>query len=82
MLLSRAGNGDRDQRSEGRGLIVSKLTDCDGENSETDSALDFAKDCGYITESRHSELTAACHEVGKMLGAMILHPTPLLSSDL
>jgi four helix bundle protein len=29
--------------------FVSKLTDCDGENSETDSCLDFAKDCGYIT---------------------------------
>jgi four helix bundle protein len=29
--------------------FVSKLTDCDGENSETESSLDFAKDCGYIT---------------------------------
>jgi four helix bundle protein len=29
--------------------FVSKLTDCDGENSETQSSLDFAKDCGYIT---------------------------------
>ena len=28
--------------------FMSKLTDCDGENSETDSALDFARDCGYI----------------------------------
>jgi four helix bundle protein len=26
--------------------FVSKLTDCDGENSETDASLDFAKDCG------------------------------------
>jgi four helix bundle protein len=25
--------------------FVSKLTDCDGENSETDTCLDFAKDC-------------------------------------
>lgn len=25
--------------------FVSKLTDCDGENSETDSSLDFSKDC-------------------------------------
>jgi four helix bundle protein len=28
--------------------FVSKLTDCDGENSETDSSLDFARDCGYL----------------------------------
>ena len=26
--------------------FVSKLTDCDGENSETDSSLDFARQCG------------------------------------
>jgi len=26
--------------------FVSKLTDCDGENNETDTSLDFAKDCG------------------------------------
>jgi four helix bundle protein len=31
--------------------FVSKLTDCDGENSETDSSLDFARDCGFITNN-------------------------------
>jgi four helix bundle protein len=30
--------------------FISKLTDCDGENSETDTSLDFAFDCGYITK--------------------------------
>ena len=30
---------------------VSKLTDCDGENSETDVCLDFARDCSYITDA-------------------------------
>ena len=58
--------------------FTSKLTDCDGENSETDSALDFAKDCGYITPEQHSDLTAKCAEIGKMLGAMINNPTPFL----
>jgi four helix bundle protein len=38
--------------------FVSKLTDCDGENSETDSSLDFAKDCSYISIGEHDELTA------------------------
>jgi four helix bundle protein len=28
--------------------FVSKLTDVDGENSETDTWLDFARDCGYL----------------------------------
>src|SRR5437016_2514955 len=39
--------------------FVSKLTDCDGENSETDSALDFARDCGYITPESHRELVSS-----------------------
>jgi four helix bundle protein len=59
--------------------FISKLTDCDGENGETDTSLDFAKDCGYITASEHLELTARCVEVGKMLGAMIQNPSPFLS---
>jgi four helix bundle protein len=54
--------------------FVSKLTDCDGENSETDSSLDFALDCGYITREQHTELVGLCEEVGKMLGAMINNP--------
>src|SRR5215470_20357953 len=37
--------------------FVAKLTDCDGENSETDSALDFAFECGYIDRERQSKLT-------------------------
>src|SRR5688572_663281 len=61
--------------------FVSKLTDCDGENSETDTSLDFAKDCGYIGESEHKELAAQCLRVGKMLGAMIRNPTPFLITE-
>ena len=61
--------------------FVSKLTDCDGENSETDSSLDFARDCGYITLQQHDTLTALCREVGGMLGSMIKNPTPFLISD-
>src|SRR5438128_1434212 len=60
--------------------FVSKLTDCDGENSETDSSLDFARDCRYISLEKHSELAGICQEVGKMLGSMIKHPNPFLIS--
>ena len=62
--------------------FVSKLTDCDGENSETESSLDFAKDCGYMTAEQHQELAALSREVGKMLGRMINNPRPFLTSDL
>jgi len=58
--------------------FVSKLTDCDGENSETDTSLDFAKDSGYITEQQHNECVSICTEVGKMLGSMIQNPEKFL----
>jgi len=54
--------------------FISKLTDCDGENSETDSSLDFARDSLYITSEQHEELTSLGQEVGKMLGTMIKSP--------
>src|SRR5881398_1118947 len=40
--------------------FVSKLTDCDGENGETDASLDFAKDCGYLLCEEHRELVSHC----------------------
>ena len=58
--------------------FVSKLTDCDGENAETDTCWDFARDCGYITTDEHVEMAALNHEVGKMLGAMINSPEKFL----
>lgn len=58
--------------------FVNKLTDADAENNETDSALDFAKDCGYITDEQHTLLTNECQEIGKMLGSMIKSPEPFL----
>ncbi|MCX6972663.1 MAG: four helix bundle protein [Verrucomicrobia bacterium] len=62
--------------------FVSKLTDCDGENSETDTSLDFALDCGYLTADQHDNFSSQNREIGRMLGSMINNPTPfLLTSD-
>ncbi len=58
--------------------FVSKLTDCDGECSETDTWLDYAKDCGYIDRDLHKRLTTECRSVGSMLGAMIKNPKPFV----
>ncbi len=58
--------------------FISKLTDCDGENAETDISLDFARDSGYISTAEHTELTALNHEVGSMLGSMIQKPNKFL----
>ena len=58
--------------------FISKLTDCDGENSETDTSLDFALDCAYLTLDQHLEFTSRNREIGRMLGSMINNPAPFL----
>lgn len=58
--------------------FIAKLTDCDGENSETDSSLDFALDCGYIDRDTHKNLTQMTSEIGRMLGSMIQRPEKFL----
>ena len=54
--------------------FVSKLTDVDGENSETDTWLNFARDCRYLNIADHDRLTEKCRSVGKMLGSMLKFP--------
>ena len=61
--------------------FINKLTDCDGENSETDSSLDFAKDCGYISKVEYESLVIITKEVGKMLGSMINNPCSFLINN-
>ena len=58
--------------------FISKLTDADAENSETDTWLDFARDCGYISEEEHRRLTGECRRIGSMLGKMMTNPAPFL----
>jgi four helix bundle protein len=58
--------------------FLSKLTDCDGENSETDTSLDFALSCGYINQDQHAKLTSMSQEVGKMLGSILQAPEKFL----
>src|SRR5215510_8096628 len=48
--------------------LVSKLSDSDGEASETQVWLDFARDCGYITIERYEELMTGYEDVGRMIG--------------
>ena len=58
--------------------FISKLTDADGENAETDTWLDFARDCGYLSTEDHKRLAANCREIGAMLGSMLNNSTPFL----
>lgn len=58
--------------------FISKLTDSDAENNETDTWLDFAHDCGYLNREDYNRLSARCLEVGKMLGSMLNNPEKFL----
>lgn len=60
--------------------FIAKLTDCDGEINETETSLDFAKDCGYITLAEHIELTGLAQEIGRMLGSMVADPRKFLQN--
>lgn len=54
--------------------FVSKMTDADGENAETQVWLDHAVACEYVTRTDIAPILAISEEVGRMLGDMIEHP--------
>lgn len=54
--------------------FISKLTDSDGENSETIVWLDFALECGYIKNEIYDPFHAECIEIGKLINYMINNP--------
>jgi four helix bundle protein len=58
--------------------FINKLTDCDGENSETNSSIDFAYDCGYITLEVKKKLNTENESIGRMIGTMLKNPNPFL----
>ncbi len=51
--------------------FVSKLSDADGEQAETQQWLMTSSYCGYITDAVRDELLLQCQEIGRMLGAMM-----------
>ncbi|MGD0923024.1 MAG: four helix bundle protein [Terriglobia bacterium] len=55
-------------------MFASKLADSDAEATETQVWLDFALDCGYLSQEQHRKLITGYEEVGRMLSSMISHP--------
>ena len=54
--------------------FVSKLTDSDGEQAETQHWIETAFACEYITADVNKKLLGKCKEIGLMLGSMIASP--------
>lgn len=61
--------------------FISKLTDSDGENSETNVWLQYALSCEYITLEKFSELNEQNKEIGKLINYMINNPNKFGSSE-
>jgi four helix bundle protein len=54
--------------------FISKLSDCDAENSETNVWIDFALACGYINDELQLKLSNQNDEIGRLLHHMINNP--------
>lgn len=54
--------------------FVSKLTDSDGENLETQTWLEFAEACDYINKEEFNNLFKQTIEVAKLIHFMIRNP--------
>ena len=54
--------------------FVSKLSDSDGEQAETQHWIQTAFDCNYLSEETCFRMLEACREIGRMLGGMMEKP--------
>ncbi len=54
--------------------FVSKISDADMENSETQVWIDFALNCKYISKETENDLLSKSKEIGKLLNHMIENP--------
>lgn len=73
-----ANLGEAYRRRKYPAHFLSKLSDSDAENTETEIWIQFAFDCKYINETNFRELSEKSSEVGRMIGYMINHPDKFL----
>jgi len=58
--------------------FVSKLSDSEMENTETEVWLNFSKDCRYLPEEKYADFLLRNTEVGKMLWNMLSNPNKFI----
>ena len=73
-----ANFGEAYRRGKYPAHFISKLTDADAENTETEIWIKFSFDCKYIEEGTFLNLENKSAEVGRMIGYMINHPEKYL----
>jgi len=52
--------------------FISKLTDADAEQMETQHWIDEARDCQYLAQQQAEELTRELMQIGRMLNSMMV----------
>ena len=62
--------------------FLSKLTDAEAENSETQVWLDYALACKYLELDTYNELSALNTEIGKLIWYMMNNPDKFGSSKI
>lgn len=72
-----ANTAERYRKRQYPNMLACKLADADAEATETQVWLDFALDCGYLTDETHARLTTCYQEIGRMLAVLIAHPEEL-----
>jgi len=68
-----ANIGEAYRKRRYKAHFISKLSDSDSENSETQVWLLFAKECSYINSDTFDQLYNQSREVGKLLTYMMDH---------
>ena len=69
-----ANIGEGYRRKQYPKMFVSKMSDADGEATETQVWIDFAQACGYISVGLQMRWREGYEEVGRMLGGMMSRP--------
>lgn len=62
------------RRRRYKDYFISKLSDAETENAETEVWLKFCLDCAFISREDHDNLIALNDEVGKLIWYMINNP--------
>ena len=71
-VCSNIGEGYRKRQYPAH--FVSKISDSDMENTETQVWLDFALDCEYIRKEMFDDFNKRSEEIGRLLNHMIQNP--------
>jgi len=61
-------------------MFVSKLADSDAEAAETQVWLDFAHNCGYLSQEHQKQLVTGYEDLGRMIGRMMENPERFMPS--